>query len=281
MKRILTVLLLISVLTSKAQNDDNQHFALTTSSFTVGVGAAKILDPYLSPFEYSGMQARIQHSSRRFFNPENDDLSFTHKAFLDGGIAYHPNRNNSMMFFNTNYSFGMNYHFRPANSLMLLTGGSWDINVGGKYLARNVNNPFSLDLHTNLNATAELQYLFKLWKHDFSLQYGAQSPVLGCMFVPMQGITYYELFVLNNLETAFHFSSLHNRRAWSHYLNLDIPLNFSTIRVSIQHDYLQYSANEMVFRKSGLNFAVGAVADLYVFSGKKRKIPANFVRSYE
>lgn len=281
MKRILTVLLIISALSLNAQNDGDQQYALTTSAFTVGLGSAKILDPYLSPFEYSGVQARIQNSARRFFNPENDKLSYTHKAFLDGGIAYHPSQNNSMMFFNTNYSYGVNYHFRPKDNLMLLAGGNWDINVGGKYLARNVNNPFSLDLYTNLNATAELQYLFKLWKQDFSLQYGAQSPFLGCMFVPMQGITYYELFVLNNLGTAFHFSSLHNRRAISHYLNLDIPLNFSTIRVSIQHDYLQYSANEMVFRKSGLNFAVGAVTDLYVFSGKKRKIPANFVRSYE
>ena len=186
-----------------------------------------------------------------------------------------------MLFFGINYSFGVNYHFRLKNQLMILAGGSWDIHAGGKYLARNVNNPFSLDLYTNLNAVAEIQYPFRLLKQDFTARYGAQTPLLGCMFVPMQGITYYELSMLKNLDTALHFSSPHNRHGWSHYLSLDIPLKFSTIQLNIQHEYLKYTANELVFKKNGLNFSVGTVVDLHVFSGKKRKYPANFIRSYE
>lgn len=264
-----------------AQDQNGQQYALTTSTFTFGAGPAQVLDPYISPFTYSGLQMRAQGTARKFFTPENNLLSYTHNAFFDLGTATHPSRNNSMQFFNVNYMFGVNYHFRPMDKLMVLAGGSWDIDVGGKYLARNVNNPFSLDLFTNLNATAGVQYLFNLWKQDFRVQYGAQMPLFGCMFVPMQGITYYELFMLNNLSTAFHFSSLHNKIGWSHYVNLDIPTKISTFRVSIMHDYLKYSANEMVFRKSGLTFSVGTVVDLYVFSGKKREVPANFIRSYE
>lgn len=281
MKKIFPVILILLSVSIQAQQENDSLYALTTSSNTVGAGFVRILDPYLSPFEYSGLQIRLQNKAQKFFNPANDKLSYTHKGFIDGGWAHHPSRNNSMMFFNTNYSFGVNYHIRPANNLMLLLGGSWDLGVGGKYLSRNVNNPFSLDLHTGLNATAELQHLFKLWRQDFRIRYGAQTPLLGCMFIPFQGITYYEMFMLNNWQPAFHFSSLHNRQAWTHFLDFDIPLNFSTIRINIQHDYLKYKANNMVFKKSGLNFAVGTVVDLYVFSGKKREIPTRFISSYE
>ncbi len=277
---IITLLLCFSFSIS-AQLENDQQYALTTSTFTLGAGPAQVLDPYISPFEYSGLQIRAHATARKFFTPDNNKLSYTHKGYFDLGTASHPSRNNSMQFFNVNYMFGVNYHFRPMENLMVLAGGGWDLDVGGKYLARNVNNPFSLDLFTNLNATAEIQYLFNLWKQDFSIQYGTQMPLLGCMFVPMQGITYYELFMLNNLSTAFHFSSLHNKVGWSHYLNLDIPTKISTFRISIMHDYLKYSANDLVFRKSGLTFSVGTVVDLYVFAGKKRGVPANFIRSYE
>ena len=58
-----------------------------------------------------------------------------------------------MLFFNTNYMYGISYHMRPSDKLMILAGGSWAIDLGGKYLGRNVNNPFSLDLFTEINAT--------------------------------------------------------------------------------------------------------------------------------
>ena len=107
------------------------------------------------------------------------------------------------------------------------------------------------------------------------------NSVLGCMFIPMQNVSYYELFVLNNTNDAFHFSSLHNKRAWFQYFNFDIPFNFNTLRLSLHHDYLKYSANEVVYRKNAITFSVGAVMHLYAFKGKKNKIPTSFIHSYE
>ncbi|NLO70253.1 MAG: DUF3316 domain-containing protein [Porphyromonadaceae bacterium] len=279
--KVTVILFFVFVLNLSAQVNENDKYALTNSAFTIGAGSAKILDPYLSPFNYNGLQVRAQNVSRKYFNPENNTLSYTHKGFLDLGIASHPVGSNSMLFFSTNYAFGINYHFRPIEKLMILAGGSWDINLGGKYLARNVNNPFSLDLYTNLNATAEIQYDFNLWRQNLRVQYGTQTPILGGMFVPHQGATYYEVFMLSNLTNAFHFSSLHNKIGWHQYLNIDIPTKINTIRFSIAHDYLIYGANDMVFKNNRLTFFVGSVMDLYVFSGTKRKTPSNFIKTYE
>ncbi|MFV0390610.1 MAG: DUF3316 domain-containing protein [Paludibacteraceae bacterium] len=268
-------------LSLSAQESDKAQYALTTSHTTVGLGSTKILDPYLSPFEYKGWQAKFQNISRKYFNPANENLSYNHKGFLGGGIATHPQGSNIMYFFDVNYAFGINYHFRPFDRLTILAGGSWDVNFGGKYLARNVNNPFSLDLCTNLNATAEAQYAFNLWKQEFRLQYGVQTPLAGYMMVPQQGSTYYEMFVLKNLNDVFHLSSLHNKRAFYQYFNIDIPTKIATFRVGVSHDFLRYSANEMVFRDNGLVFHLGSVVDIYTFRGKKKKIPENFIRTYE
>ncbi|MHB9056287.1 MAG: DUF3316 domain-containing protein [Paludibacteraceae bacterium] len=281
MKKITLIIISLLYISVNAQEFTAEKYALTTSSTTVGLGIVNMLDPYLSPYNYSGLQLKVQNKTRRFLNPENDKLSYSNHLLFEVGMGSHPSGNNSMQFFNTNYMFGMNYHMRPADNLIFLAGGSWDIDLGGKYLGRNVNNPFSLDLYTDINATAEVQYTFNLWKHDFRVQYGAVSPLIGCMFVPMQNATYYDIFILNNTQNTLHFSSLYNKRAWFHYLNLDIPFKSSTLRISLQHDYLKYSANEIVFRKNNVTLSVGTVVHLYTFKGKKDKIPAEFINSYE
>ncbi len=280
-KYCLLFFLLIIFIPQRGFANDSTQYALRTSATTIGLGFSKITDPYLSPFEYNGYEIKLQNNSRRFLKPDDNRFSYSNQILMEIGNGTHPSGKNSMLFFNANYMLGGNYHFRPADNLMILAGGSWDIDVGGKYLGRNINNPFSLDLYTNINATAEIQYLFKLWKQDFRLQLGAVSPVLGCMFVPTQNVSYFELFMLNNRKNAFHFSSLHNKRAVFSYFNLDFLLKSQTWRLSIQDDYMKYSANDMVFKKQGFVISIGTVVHLYTFNGKKDKIPTNFIHSYE
>ncbi len=282
MKKQSFIVLLLFIFTCQiASANDSTKYALRTSATTVGIGLSNITDPYLSPFEYKGSKIRIQNNSRRFLKATQEQISYSSKLSLDIGQGKHPSGRNSMLFFNTHFMLGGNYHFRPAENLMILGGGSWDLGVGGKYMGRNVNNPFSLDLYTNINVTAEAQYSFNIKNLDFRMQLGAVSPIFGCMFVPMQNISYYELFMLNNVKNAFHFSSLHNKRAIYSYFNLDFLLKHHTWRFSIQNDYSKYSANDMVLKNQGLIFSIGTVVHLYTFKGKKEKIPTNFIHSYE
>jgi len=264
-----------------AQDSTVKNYPLVTSSKTFNIGSINVLDPYLSPYEYNGTRIGYMTDNRRFIRANDTTLSYTSRAILNISTADHPNKNNSMLMFEGYYNLGINYHIRPFEKFMVLIGGSWDVDLGGKYISRNVNNPFSLDLYTNINATAEVQYEFNFLKQNLRLQYGVQTPLIGYMFVPMQGASYYELFSLNNLSDAFHFSSLHNRRAWMQYFHLDIPLRMTTLRLGIQHDFLQYSANDMVFHKKGFNFSIGYIIDFYTFSGKKNKILDNFTSSYK
>lgn len=280
-KQSFTLLFFIIFISQSVPANDSTKYALHTSATTIGIGFSSITDPYLSPFEYKGNKISLQSNSRRFLKATQNQVSHSGQMLLDIGKGKHPTGKNSLLFFNTRFMLGGNYHFRPADNLMILGGSSWDLGVGGKYLRRNVNNPFSLDLHTNINITAEIQYSFNIKNLNIRTQLGAASPLLGCMFVPMQNISYYELFMLKNRKNAFHFSSLHNKQAIFSYLNLDFLLKHNTWRLSIQNDYTKHMANDMVFKKQGLFFSIGTVVHLYTFRGKKEQVPSNFIHSYE
>ncbi len=280
-KAFILHLFIFSFLTMQAQDFTNERFPLTTSVKTMDIGNMNILDPYLSPYEYSGFQIGLFEENRRLMPSIDTLISYTSRKSLSFGSGNHPSKNNSMLMFNGNYNFGLNYHIRLHKNFLVLVGGSWDIDLGGKYISRNVNNPFSLDLYTNLNATAELFYRFKLKNQSLQLHYGFQTPVAGSMFVPMQGASYYELFTLSNMSNAIHFSSLHNKRGILQNFQLDLPLKIATIRLGIQHELMQYSANEMIFHKKSLTFSVGYRVDMYTFTGRKNKVPSNFISAYE
>lgn len=278
---VIFILFVYSTSISYSQGNDSLRFVLTTSVSEVGVGRVKTTDPYLSPSEYKGTAIRVMNNSRRFLKNDNEKLSWTRKSYLEAGLLYHPTGSNSMMLFNTNFSYGLNFHFRPMHNLMLIAGGNCEIDFGAKYLGRNVNNPISVDAFSNLNLTAEAQYIFNILNQEFRAIYGAETPLVGYMFVPLQNVTYYELFRYNSTNNIFHFSSLHNKQAWSHYLNIDMPFDYHTIRLSAKHEQMNYKANNMLFKKSNIMVSIGSVVYFHSIKGKKYKMPQNFVQAYE
>ncbi|MFV0471206.1 MAG: DUF3316 domain-containing protein [Paludibacteraceae bacterium] len=269
-----------------SQQDNHQKYNLITNSNTVGIGYSRILDPYLSPFEYSGSHIEYQNDKQRFLSSKDSIFSYQNTLNLIVGDAKHPTRINSMLFVNTNYDVSIHYRWRtPVDNLICLMGGSWDWNLGGKYISRNVNNPFSLDLYTNINGRISSNYKFEvdffhLFKQNFRIEYGVKIPLAGIMFVPEQGVSYYELFSLRNLSNTFHFSSIHNRRGISHQLHLDIPLNITTFQIGMRQQFLQYKANNMVMHNNNISISIGCVVHLHVFRRSKNIPSENFRLSY-
>lgn len=278
---VILMLFVYSTLIFYAQENDSLRFVLTTSASEVGMGRAKTTDPYLSPSEYKGTAIRVMNNSRRFLKNDNDKLSWTRKSYLEAGLLYHPSGTNSMMLFNTNFSYGLNYHFRPLRNLMFLVGGNCEIDFGAKYLGRNVNNPISVNAFTNLNLTAEAQYIFSIGNQQFRTIYGAETPLFGYMFVPLQNVTYYELFRYHSANNALHFSSIHNKQALNHYFNIDMPFDYHTIRLSARQEQLNYKANNMLFKRSNIMVSIGSIVYFHSFKGKKNKMPQNFIQAYE
>ncbi|PIF02453.1 MAG: hypothetical protein CR965_00850 [Paludibacter sp.] len=250
------------------QKNSPEEISFVTSIPKISIGKIEVKDPYLSPFTYKGWHLKTEKQNSRFIGRWRKYTFFNSYSFA-GGTALHPTKNNRMLYFDTKITFGGNYHSIPFHNFHIAFGTGAEISLGGKYLARNINNPFSLDLYTGLNGTMNFDYSFRFWIMNCRINYGLQTPLLGAMFVPQQGTTYYEIFSLKNTDNTIHFTSLHNRQAINHFFDFDIRLKKITIRLGINQDYRIYRANNMVFKHNALGVSLGTVFNIYRYFGSQ------------
>lgn len=270
----------------QAQQTDEQKYALTTSVTTYGLSVISILDPYLSPLNYSGNLSTLNiidkafhytNLNRHFLSPNNQNVSTQSCYNYLFGATFNPTYSAMILYYGQNMGRGFHYHLRPQKGMHLLVGGVMDLDFGMKLNSRNINNPVNVDLSTNLNLSAVLMYDFVLLKRPMQLQFKLENPLLGCMFVPLQGASYYEIFQLGDMSNAFHFSSLHNKQGVDETISLDVPFSRSIWRFGLNFHNLKYTANDMVFRRSEFSLMVGTTFDYVTFTGLKNKAPKNFV----
>jgi len=278
MKKIVVLLLTIFVcLFVQAQNNDNQRYLLTTKSSTFGVGLSDIIDPYLSPLVYSGVGLNYNLDTRRFLSDKNSNYLMQSKLVLSSDFLLNPALSSEMIYLGINYGWGLNYHFRLNKNLKILAGGLWNIDFGFKNVSRNINNPVNLDMSTNLNLTGLLMYDWVLHTRTLHLQAYLQMPLIGCMFVPSGGASYYDMFEVGNLDQAFHFSSIHNKQGLNQTYTVDVPFYRSTWRFGLNFQRIKYKANDLVFKQDGMSLIVGTTFDDISFGGRKKLAPHNFI----
>ncbi len=268
---------IICTLCLHAQSDSVQkQYILQTSSTTFGLSTVSLLDNYLSPLPYKGIGLRITHEDRQFMSPNNDRLSSLSRIRLETGTTHNPAQTASLLFAGLDYTWGIYYHFRPIKHMQILTGGLADVDFGAKTITRNVNNPGSFDMALNLNLSAVVIYDIPLKKRTLRLQGTLESPWIGCMFVPAQGSSYYEIFSLGASGNFVHFSSFHNKLSLRQNYFVEIPFANSCWRFGISCDLTKWSANQLVFKQNDATVYFGYTRTLTSFN-KKHPAPDNFI----
>jgi len=276
-KLLLFALLVLCDFSLFAQTGDDQKYLMTTKTNTYGLSSLSLVDPYLSPLTYAGNGIQFEHESRRCWSEKDTRLSVQNKLDLEVGYLLNPAQNSSMTYMAVNYSKGMHYQFNPGNGWMFMTGASWDIGLGYKNVARNINNPGNVDLATNFNLSGIAMYDLPLNRRTLRLQLSVETPLIGWMYVPLAGASYYEMFSLGNLSGISHFSSVFNRRGINPRFTVDVPLKNSVWRVGLGYQKLQYTANNMVFDRTETSLILGTTFDAIHFGGRMRKAPKNFI----
>ena len=280
-KQLFSLLISLLVTVVSAQNTNEMKYLLTTKTNTIGLSTLSLIDPYLSPLVYTGAGFQFEHESRRFLSVTTTKISIQNKLDFEAGALLNPAQTSSMTYMAMNYSLAMQYHFHPMKGLLLMTGASWDIGLGYKDVPRNINNPGNVDLATNLNLSGVAIYDIPLRRRTLRLQLAVETPLIGWMYVPLAGASYYEMFMLGNLSGISHFSSVFNKRGINPKLTVDVPFKHSVWRVGIGYQKLQYTANNMVFDKSEMNIIIGTTFDMIGFGGRMRKAPSNFISPTE
>ena len=180
-----------------------------------------------------------------------------------------------------NWNYGLHYQFRLTENFKLLAGGLIDANGGFVYNLRNTNNPASARAYVNLDASGMAIWHLKIKRYPMVLRYQVNLPVMGVLFSPHYGQSYYEIFSLGNSSGVIKFTSLHNQPSLRQMLSVDLPIGYTKMRFSYLADLQQYKVNNIKTHTYSHVFMVGFVKDLYRIRNKKGtgSLPSS-VRAY-
>ncbi len=256
-KKLLIFLpMLWCILVAKAQEHPDNR--VSTHAVMLGVGGVRQLDTYLSPMEYTGMQYSFLRETLRMTHWADNRIS--HQSLLHGALSYseNPAKNANDWGGHFGYNAAWHYHWTPLPDLRLMAGGMLGAQAGVLYNTRNGNNPAQARLNVELAASVAAIYKVRIKKYPISLRYQADLPLLGCLFSPHFGESYYEISqsgVGKNILLSHPANALSLRQM----LTADFPLKRTTIRVGYLSDIRQSDVNHIEMHDISRSFLLGLV----------------------
>lgn len=228
----------------------------TERAFMLGIGSTNQLDTYLSPMSYKGTQLSFLARSERMTHLASRHVSFQntfHAAFTS---ADNPAGTASCLGGRLAYDAGWHYHFSPLPHLDLKGGALVGADLGFLYNDHGGNNPAQGHFSIDLSLSAGAAYSFRLRKLPLRVGYQADMPMVGMMFSPEFGESYYEISqrgVGHNLLCAHPGNALCFRQT----LMLDFHLKRITLRVGYLCDVRQSHAHSLKYRDASHSFMFG------------------------
>ncbi len=244
----------------------------------IGAGASNVLDTYLSPYNYSGLDIRFMHEYMRQTSLMDNKVAFQSLWDANAGLLENRVGNVNEYAFGLRYSAAWLYSLTPQSSLLnsqsspsfsprsprviseslhLSLGLQPSAYLGGIYNSRNGNNPAQLKADIMLNAVAMLQYRLRLFKKVFPLRYQLTVPLLGIAYSPNYGQSYYEEFGLGNYDHNICFAHIANMPSMRHLLTLDIPIRRNYLTIGWTGQFNQAKLNGLKYHSYSNNLLIG------------------------
>lgn len=216
-------------------------------TYLFATGAANILDTYLSAEKYKGTELRyITTVSRqtRWYGVRQTILN-------EGQLDYVSNRadNNNELGGMYRFQYHLRRHWELAQGLAIEAGGGIGANVGFLYNTRNSNNPAQAYAALQLLPSAAASQQARLFNWPVLLRYEASVPLLGVMFSPNYGQSYYEIFSRGNYDHNVVPTTIAATPSLRHMLTADVPLSrrkqTTTLCIGYLGDYQQAKVNNL------------------------------------
>lgn len=236
-------------------------------SSMIGVGSSNILDSYLSPYNYTGTDIRIQRETMRMTKLWNGRI--TNQSFIDINGAINTNRIGNIDEYagGIRYSQGWYYNFGEGNIVNPVehSASQWNFAaglaasgyIGVVYIDRNSNNPAQAKADVTVDASAMATYTANIAGHHYLLRYQVSVPFVGVAFSPAYGQGYYEIFTLHNPDHNVIFAHPFNMPSMRHRLTIDIPVKRYILRVGYAVQFNQSTFNHIKYHSYTHDFMLG------------------------
>ena len=243
-------------------------------SHMIGVGPSRILDTYISQEKYSGVgitylyiRAGKKPNKRWQNNIEHEvDLSKTRDrshttSMLEGNYNLYWARLATLIGqprSSSPSSPSSSSRASSPSSLHLQAGLAANANLGFLYDMSNSNNPAQARIALNLMPTAIATYGFNIKEQHFSLRYELNLPLVGLMFSPNYGQSYYEIFSRGNYDHNIVPTTFVSAPNFRQLLTLDWQVSEKwAVRVGYLGNYQQADVNHLKSHIYTHRFVIG------------------------
>lgn len=250
MRRLSIFIALLSLLIpamTKAQyaiNDTIRTERIVVKSAQFGISLQNNYDTYLSNYKYTGGGLHFNHES--FRDARTGNYKWKYQILFNSRIGLNTQEGNLQLSGIIGCSWSGYHPFNIGKRLKLLAGAQIQLEGGALYNMSNGNNPVSAKLRTALAASGMAIYHFPVLKSEWIVRYQLDIPLIGAMFTPEFGQSYYEISLGHSGKIAS-FTHPINNPSWRHMLSLDIPLHAkhhsTTLRISYIADLYQSDIN--------------------------------------
>ncbi len=267
MKKKRNILSVVAVLcmmfpavTATAQTDslEFRKGKIITNSRMLSVGYTNVLDTYLTPQEYTGTDMRyISHTIRRAPG-KNWSMQLVH----EGQFTYTHNRANNADDMGGAYRFayGMHRHYTFfGDRLELKVGGEAALRAGFLYNTRGGNNPAQAQFDINIAPSVAAAYTLYSKGHPLKFRYELSVPLMGIMFSPNYGQSYYEIFSEGDYDHNIVPTTFISAPSFRHMFTFDFDLFKTTFRVGYLGDYRGAEVNDLKYHTYSSMFLIGFV----------------------
>lgn len=248
----------------------------STHATLFGLGAAYQQDTYLSPLQYEGSQFSVIHEGLRRTHILGGKVFSQSLVQLNVSKSSSPALNADFIGGQVHYDHAWLYDWALGRRWHLMAGPEVGGTLGVLYNTRNGNNPAQALANIRLSASAGAIFRFHLWRRDFALRYHMDFALLGAMFSPAYGQSYYELFSLGHRDHNIRLTHPFNGRRFRNQLTLDIPCKRNTLRVGYFIDVQESHVNDIRHSDAAMGIVIGWVRHL---NRKKsnRTVPDGFI----
>lgn len=258
MKRLVAILLLLVCLFCRAENVTHENILYAR------FGGIWQQDQYLSPLLYTGMSGGIGNEWWQPFSSDTrlgkqgklDHWGHLGKVDLQFGMLYNPTKSNRIYAFGVQGGWGAYYTWQfPQAGVQILLGPYLNLDYAPRFIAGNVNKPYSMDIAIEAEAMGGISYSFRGKHSSYRLRYLIHANLIGIDFVPDYWQSYYEL--AEGVSGIVRCAGMWNHRYLRHELTLDMQFRHSTWRLGIKHEYLEYGQGDMWFSREQVSAVVG------------------------
>lgn len=238
--------------------DTIQGNKVITNAQMISVGGVQILDTYLSPEEYSGTELRyLSHTVR-----QREGRSWSRLLLHQGSFSVSSNRadNGNYVAGAYQFSYGAHKNWRLLQGRMnVRAGGQADVCAGFLYNTRNGNNPAQARMSLAVSPSAAVSYRFSLLGVPLKAAYEVSVPLLGVMFSPNYGQSYYEIFTKGNYDHNVVPTTVVSTPSLRNMLTLDFTLRRTTFRIGWLGDFRQARVNNLKYHEYTNMLVIGIV----------------------